>query len=1331
MMSDIGNNNNNNSDISPSSSSSPISTPQLSQSEKLKLNHVFHNYKPICDQLITILSNTDENKFEKKDNKQIIEQIKSLIQQLIDITTEKYANDNWSLNYIFDYLMIPLSLLINPTNLSKQNQKVLFCIKKQSVQLQSFNLLLQLLKRVKINQFNKFINILTVLLNFLNNNNNNNNINNNNNSNNNNNNDSNNGNLEEFYLVILENIKELYNSAEESFFNKELYKKHPFTVGDQFVPYGYTISTLLGLLQNEKNQESLNSNKNNLSRDIKKLIVLTLNNIIKPFLSRNLEYYNILFQIFPATISSLFKVISGDFKLGSTLKVQCLDLFSDLISNTMSDKVRESLKNDSERDTFKLSESNLFNLFCLLYPTSNSYSKLRPQHSLFSKSSQSILTSKISLDKYKNKEALIKSAYQILSNCKCLVSLAPILLEVLVLHYNDDYPQIVDQTKKYLYSLLDNNSTTSNQNPDISILLKYQKNKQHQKESIEYADIKFILQDNFNHLFKSLGMLICSHSMTNDSIPTRDDITSLLFSSRMEITATTLLSLVEMKSPPPKQPSFETNKNLSQSLEDSLRIVSENPFENKKKSLLISFSNLSKPFLHFYSENIERDVIRLIQLIGKYSDIKEWIDIFLSNSLLSTSPKRKEILFCLNHLLIGNSNPKEVQSDTDGAKANKIYSSLDFSTTQYILDEILSPSLINLTISREQDQLMNRQIKSQQQPTQQSESLISISSKDTLLEEYYDNTITISLVIDNIGTLTTLLPKSPTKYRQIFLSKVIYQLLEKYGLSSVDSTKMILKSSRIALENIMNCFEYYSIEDIIYRNSDYLLDTIESHMKYLDSFPNTPNIFEGILNITGLGFLPFLSDTVRMILGALDLAIENSKNIQIFISILYSIVKVLYNNSKHELLYQQVLKKIKQDKKSKQEIEKDQQVLDQVKENRSIDEIKQFFINHHSLRDEEKTEELYKDIDTKNNSKSKEDIKITNITPESLNIPKYKETTEVQRLLVQDIVQKCIHFMGSKNKAIKMTTIDIVEMGLVIVATGSKNYGGNDDEQEEIVNTDGSEPIFDSNINPIKTNNDKHVEKVALFPLIHKVWGSLVRRVEEGDRVVCKKSLKVIQTISNLAEEFISQRFWDHLWPIIRRILVEEQTIHYQENNHFKSYKASTSSSSSSSSSVIQSKINEYSTTSKKPLIQDITNEKSPLEQKQDKAKKDKLKYTPSFKLQYVCLETLKTILSTIGRMYQSQVFEIARNTLYYLNRNQPDLFQQFTIEIWSDILLKQDPDSLWLLLFNLSNQFNNPDFFKNPNHDDCLVPIPSFKYTSKDLIDFKANALLLFNLLN
>eukprot|EP01132_Coremiostelium_polycephalum_P005986 gene5986-7458_t len=540
----------------------------------------------------------------------------------------------------------------------------------------------------------------------------------------------------------------------------------------------------------------------------------------------------------------------------------------------------------------------------------------------------------------------------------------------------------------------------------------------------------------------------------------------------------------------------------------------------------------------------------------------EWIDVLLSNSSITNSPRIKEILLILNQLLIGI---KEQQQDVVEKTVNQI----DFSTTQYILDEILSPDILNLQISRDQNDTTH---------------LTSITSKDSIKEILLDNTIITSLLIDTIGSIANILP------------------------------------------------------------------TNKNHMKYLNLYPNTPNIFEGILNITGLGFLPFLSDTVRMILYSLDLAIENSNDTTTFIQILFNIVKVLYNNSKFQLQYQKSIQSFQTQTQSTK-IDLNDEPQDDQKEPTSIEDIKSFFMEHHKNKEAKEQMHSYEaSLEAKNQLLKKklelEELK-KQYPPQFFNIPEFKDTTEVQRQLVEEIVNKCSNFISSKNQTTKITSMNIIEMGFVIVATGSKKYGSEEDNEDDQDDDESSKKV---------ANDLKAKPKVALYPLIHKVWDTLVKRVSEPNRVTSTKALEIIQTIADLAHDFITHRFWNHLWPVLKKILFDEQKKELHNNNN----------NTVNINNILPQKSSTLTTTTtattNTKLIQPIT---PTYDLDAQNLKQQQKKFTPSYKIQNVILKTIYSVLKSGINMNQQQVVDLSIFTLPYLSSKQPEPFQEITKDIW------------------------------------------------------------------
>ncbi|KYQ89306.1 hypothetical protein DLAC_09965 [Tieghemostelium lacteum] len=1207
----------------------------LQDEQKTRINLCFNSFKPVCGELITILSNTNPAVYENVDIKEIIRLIESPLNSILDFISLFNGDE---LTYIFEYVMIPLSLIFNPTNLPSSNTKVIQSSSKEPVIIKSLEIISKFLCKISLHSNSKFIELLKLSsLNLSN--------------------SSNNIASDELILAAIDTISSLFNqlkNSNEIFYNHLISNNNNSTSNnnnndiysnESFLGIGFLISTLLDLLRN--------SNYNNST--IKLKVIQCMASILNRMIQDNIKYFSILFQISPLILSTLVKVITiEDLKVNSKVRIEATELFTNLTVSIMNNNIDTSQLSKQMQNNYIQAQINIHNLCCFIFPTSGSYHKLstidsngsvKPPtlQSLENKIHQK--TSEKLLGKFLLRKALLESSNRLLVNTSThLSSLLPIVLEVLVLLSNDEYPEIAKQSQQYL--------TKSNH--------------------------KDIIIENFNHLFQSLPRFICKQEitstldedkkillirLTNSYLLYLNSDISTLISARIDLVATTLLILIEMKLP--VTPTEDENSTKGSIGESSLKFIGNSRLETLENTPSLSVrkqiqkSDLSKPYLYFSSEQFEHELFRMIEIIGANSEFMEWIDILLSNSSLYNSPKRKEILLVLNHLMIGIIN---------SSRNNQF--KLDQSTIQYMLDELMAPNLLNLPI---QDQ------------NQDNSGLVPISRDlEYQFQVFNDNSITLSLIIDSIGIIVQVLPANK-KYNQIFISKVLYHLLEKYG--SVDSeSNPILISCRKTLDNIINCLNYQSLDDLIFKNSDYLLDTIENHMKYLNSFPNTPNIFQGILNITGLGFLPFLSDTVKMILHALDMAILNSESITIFIKILVNILKIIYDNARVYINYQSELKKTIYNNNN---IKKESMYSDndsEISKNNNINDIKEYFMSHHQNKDVE-NEQHQKDFFKKPVDVGFNDLE--NLKDENVPPKNFQDVTEIQRQITQQIMEKALNFISSKNRLLKISVLEIIDMSLYVLSTGRK-YGSEEvDDNDPQDNVDQTKTQIQE-----ETTTTTNVPKVALFPIIHLVWGSILKRVTESDRVISINSLKVIQTIAHLTKDFITARFWDELWPILKNLLIQEQS---QKSNLI-----------SINLQMNSTKQNSNNNTNNTKLIEEIDDHSK-------NRKNNNYKFTPSFKIQFEILKTIESVLEFGIKVNQQQIIDIARYTLIYLNSKQAEEIQLLAIDIWK-ILLKKDSDTLWLLLYNLSNQYK-------------LSPNPiEFKYSNVD--EFQKNAQILFTLI-
>jgi hypothetical protein len=69
-----------------------------------------------------------------------------------------------------------------------------------------------------------------------------------------------------------------------------------------------------------------------------------------------------------------------------------------------------------------------------------------------------------------------------------------------------------------------------------------------------------------------------------------------------------------------------------------------------------------------------------------------------------------------------------------------------------------------------------------------------------------------------------------------------------------------------------------------------------------------------------------------------------------------------------------------------------------------------------------------------------------------------------------------------------------------------------------------------------------------LFPIIHTLWPSIVRRLDDNEHYVVMNAVSLLQTIAELCSDFLTQRVVKDVWPKFRRFL--DQTTKNQRSGH-------------------------------------------------------------------------------------------------------------------------------------------------------------------------------------
>jgi hypothetical protein len=101
------------------------------------------------------------------------------------------------------------------------------------------------------------------------------------------------------------------------------------------------------------------------------------------------------------------------------------------------------------------------------------------------------------------------------------------------------------------------------------------------------------------------------------------------------------------------------------------------------------------------------------------------------------------------------------------------------------------------------------------------------------------------VLLESLGVFSRLLGSVFTdKYE--FLHTTLYLLLDKFG---EEHNKAIQHSAEMALECICNHCNYASIADLLFQNSDYLIDTLVNHLLHLELYPRATRSFKAVVKV--------------------------------------------------------------------------------------------------------------------------------------------------------------------------------------------------------------------------------------------------------------------------------------------------------------------------------------------------------------------------------------------------------------------------------------------------------------------------------------------------
>lgn len=705
------------------------------------------------------------------------------------------------------------------------------------------------------------------------------------------------------------------------------------------------------------------------AQDIK--LRLELLRVLSQLLFDNIRDADLLSVFFPGIVSKLCKTLSQRPKENHQIMCSSLKVLSELIETVMSDQDNSTLVAIDSFET-ALSQSKEQS------PSTNDPKKTRDK-SWYTKSKQNlsnvmsqILKIRLYPD-WRTRQAFVEFAFTVLSNCaRTLDNCIQPLVEMMVLHMDDSYAE-VSNTCKLRMQLLSTNP------------------------SFEDTIVPTLKQELYEWIMKFPKYMISRDEMEKTNAISFITGYILLLANQ----SSTVLSLVLDRASDGWMTALEIDK-------DSLNIL-----EQKESQQFIELeSQKSTPvypkirFRHLVTDLTTTKLTRLLNVIGKYCDLKNWIYHFMrylsSDSNMSNDPQAAYIV----HSLLSGA----FTLDTD-----------DWINESEDLDHLKSKlKVITLDVLKDTMDLLTRATVNTSNST-----TITTSSSSFQLDEESGYILTVCFGLQLIGLTSTILSQQDLQDQLITM---LYPLLAHLGSSNV----YIHTYALITLDSIALVCGLDSAKDLAIQNIDYIINMISQHISVLSDNPRVPLVLKALIHVGGYASIGYLDDSVLEIYDALERYHSNDWLCIQLCSVLFEIIQTMEKNLP-ETTRDNVPELIEPEQGVSLEIKSfiEQENDDVDKEHASMEEIGKYFLQRQAAgkHDDMTLEQSILDQGDLPMDLPADTDKAEQEVEETKPIPLTKE-----ELMVKEIMDRSSHFLTASSPQLRSQMLILLTSGVSILS---------------------------------------------------------------------------------------------------------------------------------------------------------------------------------------------------------------------------------------------------------------------------------------------------------
>lgn len=787
----------------------------------------------------------------------------------------------------------------------------------------------------------------------------------------------------------------------------------------------------------------------------------------------------------PGFVSSLYKVITGDYKQGQDVFIEAISALTLVLSQALGDKINPMLKKkqqQTEEDMFSAfreqkkgqQQTNTSPADADVVFSEAWYSRavtyLSPLlKSIYSVGQISTSGHRISpqfRQQWRVRLSLVESATTILSTCLYTLSTSTIyFIETIMIHVEDQWKEVstpANNNIKQIYTILQGSSSGHS--------------------------IVSSLEDNFISLLTSLPRVFHQPDDTAKhlTISLVNGYMSILppkvIIAHMARLSAALISIVELDTTYQRIIERKVLPKLLEGTQDQGGSCSV-PLEY--------FIYCPTIFLLFRSPEVKTAIENTCKLLCYRVDDKVGLMECFCSILKTNMPMKPECQWIINQItkqLIKQNKQTPIQKQTIIAY------------TQYLMDEILSADLWDNSSSVEEEVL---------EITQEEGMDIegdTIPKPKTGLRPNAMNLLH-SLILEGIGDLAEFSCIDFIPH----LQSNLYFILCCMG----SNVELICDSAWVTINRIAHYCQFCSPLVMINDHCDYIIDAIVHEMRYQKEYQKSLKVLHGILHYCKGALMFFVEDIVDDIFLGLE---QNDTFTSPFLEILLGVVRGLHSTlkfeetkpqqpkkqrTKEEVLTSLFTRKLAQRKKQARREEKQKH-----RKTYTEQEIRSFFEEHEKKKAEMETQDQPFPIkqpsphhssssDMEVESEEEPDSVYSSVKGDEVDEEGATDTSKTvtpQQSLTIKILENIQYYISHKQPNIRLTALTIVELGIEVL---SHNVG-------------------------------------KLLPMIHTLWQPLTFRFIDHDHAVLLKSLQVMKVFSRYAKEFLSKKISEDLWPTFR-----------------------------------------------------------------------------------------------------------------------------------------------------------------------------------------------------